>query len=299
MNCRFAFLFFTVLASLSAQITGGMLNPALDAKNQPFSYFWRPDDVLGALYAPVASEVTPEGYIWTGFGELMFFTGNPLEPVNQRLRTLQRGYLPIIKYDVVRDSVVYHFRLFAADLGGAMQGIPVNFAEVEIRNDSAEPRTAFLSTGFRVAAPNTGFGSLPDYRFSQRFELIPKRYVDGQTGVNTAWRYHFHSNTLCRDGRILYSFPDGAWQQSLALGDRGFRMVRFFSGEIEGNSNPKLPVNPQTPMGVNTWRIPLKPHETRKLEFKMPLAPIPSDSPEAQQIINANPSEITKQIITQ
>lgn len=51
-----------------AQITGGMLSPSIDTPGQPFSYFWHPTDVIGALYAPVASEVTPEGYIYTGFG---------------------------------------------------------------------------------------------------------------------------------------------------------------------------------------------------------------------------------------
>ena len=45
-----------------------------------------------------ATEVTPEGYLYTGFGELMFFVENPLEPVNQRIKTAQnRGYLDEVK----------------------------------------------------------------------------------------------------------------------------------------------------------------------------------------------------------
>ena len=51
-----------------AQVRGGMLNPATDVPGKPFSYFWHPTDVIGALYAPVATEVTPEGYLYTGFG---------------------------------------------------------------------------------------------------------------------------------------------------------------------------------------------------------------------------------------
>ena len=77
------------------QISGGMLDPSIDVPGEPFSYFWHPTDVIGALYAPVASEVTPEGYLFTGFGELMFFVGNPPVPVYPRIKTLWKGYLPI------------------------------------------------------------------------------------------------------------------------------------------------------------------------------------------------------------
>ena len=47
---------------------GGMLDPAIDLPGEPFSYFSNPTDVIGALFAPVASEVTPEGYVYNGFG---------------------------------------------------------------------------------------------------------------------------------------------------------------------------------------------------------------------------------------
>jgi hypothetical protein len=76
----------------------GMLDPdRMDPPERPFSYFANPNDLLGAWGAPVGSEVTPEGYVFTGFGELMFFTGNPPEPVHARIRTLHRGYLPIVE----------------------------------------------------------------------------------------------------------------------------------------------------------------------------------------------------------
>src|SRR5512137_377809 len=71
---------------------GGMLDPGVDTPGEPFSYFWHPTDVIGTLYAPVASEVTPEGYVYTGFGELMFFVGIPPEPVNGLIKTLYSGY---------------------------------------------------------------------------------------------------------------------------------------------------------------------------------------------------------------
>ena len=135
-----------------------MLNPDVDVAGEPFSYFWHPTDVIGALYDPVASEVTPEGYVNTGFGELMFFVGNPPEPVSQRIKTLKNGDLPVVQYHLQRDGVIYNFRIFAADLGGGLTGLPVNFVDVEVQNRSPEERTAFLSSAYRFAAPNTRLG---------------------------------------------------------------------------------------------------------------------------------------------
>ena len=126
-------------------ILGGMLDPTIDEPGKPFSYFWHPTDVIGALYDPVASEVTPEGYLYTGFGELMFFVGNPPEPVNVRIKTLHKGYLPIVQYDFCRHDVKYALTMFAADLGGKLQGLPVNFVEVRLENNapsSARPFSA-------------------------------------------------------------------------------------------------------------------------------------------------------------
>ena len=112
-------LLFTSLAP--AQIIGGMLDPAIDVEGEPFSYFWHPSDVIGALYAPMASEVTPEGYIYTGFGELMFLVGNPPVPINQRIKTLYKGYLPVVQYEFQKHAVRYRFTLFGADLGGKLE----------------------------------------------------------------------------------------------------------------------------------------------------------------------------------
>ena len=44
-------------------------------------------------------------------------------------------------------------------------------------------------------------------------------------------------------------------------------------------------------MGVVTYRVPLQPDEGRTLVFKMPMAPVPADSAEAQQLIAADCGE--------
>src|ERR1017187_2514753 len=89
-------LLFTTLSAtcLHAQ----MVSPSIDKPGQPFSYFSKPTDEIGMMDAEAATEITPEGYLRTGFGELMFFTGPELEPASVRVRTLEEGSLPIIHY---------------------------------------------------------------------------------------------------------------------------------------------------------------------------------------------------------
>ena len=275
---------------LRAQITGGMLDPSIDPPDEPFSYFWHPTDVIGALYAPVATEVTPEGYLSTGFGELMFFVGNPLEPVNERIKTLYKGYLPIVQYRAQSNDVNYTFTLFSADLGGGLKGLPVNFVKVELRNEIHEQRTAFLSSAYRFSPPTNALSGLPDYRFSQKIESIPKQYIEGQKAFSSDWKYSLAADALVRDGRVLYFFPvdPEPWQVSQAFGDNGMRVYRYFTGEVEGEPKPKYVLDPHTPMGVVSYQVTLSPGQSQELIFKMPIVPLPHDSAEAEQVRRAN-----------
>ena len=86
-----------------------MVPPSIDKPGEPFSYFSKPTDEIGVMDAEAATEVTPEGYLRTGFGELMFFSGPDLEPTNVRVRTLEDGHLPIIHYEFEHTGIVYRF----------------------------------------------------------------------------------------------------------------------------------------------------------------------------------------------
>ena len=276
--------------SVKAQIRGGMLDPSVDTAEEPFSYFWHPTDVIGALYDPVASEVTPEGYVYTGFGELMFFVGNPPEAINERIKTLDHGYEPIVQYGLERANVQYRFRIFAADLGQGLQGLPLNFIEVRVHNNGQEDRTAYLSSAYRFSPPINGLEKVPAYRFRQRFDLISSSYTKGQSDFNPHWNYSFGLGKFVRDGRILYTFPSQpqSTQVSLSLEDNGLRTYRYFTGEVEGSLNPTYRLSEQTPMGVVSYGIHLKPGETKSLVFKMPIVPLPENTAQARQMEEAD-----------
>jgi len=270
----------------------GMHEPNLiDPVDKPFSYFADPNDILGAFGAPVASEVTPEGCIFTGFGELMFFVGNPPQPVRVRIRVLHRGCLPIVEYDLERHGVRFAFQLFAADLGGKLKGLPVNFVRVSATNTLSEPRAPFFSTAWRFRADtNAAYTDLADYRFHQRFDNLPEELVAEQNTFNPQWKYRLGENALIRDGRLVYCYPakPSPVSKSLALNDTGLRMRRYFSGEIEGDPDPTLNCDPHTPLGVVTYCLQLAPGETKALTYKLPIVPLPEDSSEARQVREAD-----------
>src|ERR1035437_8906274 len=113
--------------SLAAQ----MVSPEIDNQPGPFSYFSKPTDELGVFRAPSGTEVTPEGYIYTGFGELIFFVGPEQTPVSARVRTLEDGYLPVLSYTVPHLGIEYRFTMFSASIGaGQTPGPVVNFVRI-------------------------------------------------------------------------------------------------------------------------------------------------------------------------
>ncbi|MGB6694828.1 MAG: hypothetical protein WBE56_11630, partial [Terracidiphilus sp.] len=89
-------------SNIAPRLTAQMVSPSIDTQGQPFSYFSKPTDEIGVMDAEAATEITPEGYLRTGFGELMFFAGPEMEPTNVRIRTLENGRLPIIHYQFDR-----------------------------------------------------------------------------------------------------------------------------------------------------------------------------------------------------
>ena len=146
----------TLLACWALAIDAQMVSPTIDHEGDPFSYPSKPTDEIGVMYSPSATEVTPEGYLYTGFGELMFFAGPDLEPVSQRLHTLAKGYLPILSYELDRGGLKYHFEMFAATLGERQpEGPVVNFVRVTVSNPGRVPITAFFASAMRYQGPSS------------------------------------------------------------------------------------------------------------------------------------------------
>jgi hypothetical protein len=260
-------LIFTTFSAIC--LHAQMVSPSIDRPDQPFSYFSRPTDEIGMMDAEAATEITPEGYLRTGYGELMFFAGPELEPTSVRLRTLEQGRLPIVHYEFERDGVAYRFTLFAATLDGKPEGTLVNFIRITMKNQSREPSHAIVATGIRYDAPNNTGDRNGDNRFVRPVTgNFPGDYRQLGEFFSNLWVYSFDGNRFLRDGRLLYAFPEGFSSRSFTL-----HAAYNFRHQQDVSKPTKLDVGPNAPEGVVTYSRLLKPGEESVLDFKMPVVP--------------------------
>lgn len=244
-----------------------MLNPSIDRDDEPFCYFSQPTDVIGVMDGKEGTLITPEGYLYTGSAELMFFTGDPPVPVNQRVKTLER-HAPVLHYTFVRDGIRYEISAFAATLDGNPESPLMNFARARIHNTLSEGRTAFFGAGCRYQNDvNTDWG-FGDNRFARP---ETSKVLGGRTqrGVrfDREWTYELRNDFFVRGGKAVYLFPTSPEPEkriTLKTGDNS----PFLAGPQQ------MDILPSTPAGIVVYAIGLQPGESRVLDFKMPYEPL-------------------------
>jgi len=262
------FLFLIPFFLLGVNTQAQMVNPDLDKPEEPFSYFSFPTDVIGMMDCREGTEITPEGYLYTGYGELMFFYGSPPRPVNQRVKTLHKSYLPIIEYNFENQGVRYSIMLFAYTLDGTPESDLINFIRVEFQNLAQDPRTVYWTVGTRYTAESSDARGIPNHRFLR--PVTPSRvgqYEQEGEEFSPEWEYSFEEDLMLRDGKVLYLFPaeipHTQWTTLKTPHDMRWK-------------KPKI--TPTTPAGLVKFKIALKPRESKILDLKMPYRPIsPSD----------------------
>jgi hypothetical protein len=265
--CKLLALAFASSLLLAVPALSQMVSPSIDRADEPFSYFSHPTDELGMMDAEAATEITPEGYLRTGFGELMFFAGPELEPTSVRIRKLADGKVPIFYYWFERDGVLYQFSMVAATLDGKPEGTLVNFIRITMQNKSAQPTRAILATGIRYDAPNNTGGTHGDNRFDrQREAKTPGKYRQLGEQFSPDWVYSFDPTGFMRDGRLLYAFPEGYTARSFTLHGQ-------YNYPQDISKPSKLAAGPTVPVGIVTWSKLLKPGEDQTLDFRMPVVP--------------------------
>ena len=254
--------------SCALALQAQMVNPAIDRPNEPFSYFAKPTDVIGVMDARMATEITPEGYLYTSSGELMFFTGNPPRPVNARVRTLYKGHLPVVEYQVERDGVLYEFQMLATTMGTDPAALLVNWVRVNVRNAGSTPATAWFGAGVRYTSQtNTGSGT-GDNRFNRpAFGSKPGDYYQGGVEFNPDWTYGFQGNAFLRGGKVMYWFPKEPQPELMLTLKTGYNYPQDLKPR-------KLKVWPDTPVGIALYQLKLAPGQQQQLEFEMPVEPL-------------------------
>jgi hypothetical protein len=261
---------------------GQMPSPAIDRSDRPFSYFARPTDQIGVAGVPSATEITPEGYLYTGFGELMFFVGPDWAPLDvdsgARTRTLEDGYLPIQSYDVERGGLTYRFTIFAASLGEQPEGAVADFVRVTVMNKGKEARAGFLSTAMRYQAVQMTNQATGDERFRRPATPAEKGgYFQPGEAFEADWVYGFDGNAFVRDGKVMYLFPE---DPKPALGTTLYR--RYNERPVPATG--KLTIQPTTPAGAAMYSFVVAPGASRSLDFKMLLLPAAKGSADVKSL---------------
>jgi hypothetical protein len=259
-------------AARQARDVPRMVDPSIDGTGSPFSYASRSTDQLSVMHSPSGAEVTPEGDLYTGFGELDFFVGIDRVAVQQRIRTLKDGYLPVYSYTVEHDGLNYRFTLFASSVGPSPDpartgdDLIVNFVRVTVDNPGPVSRSGYVTTAWRYQGEQTTAFSTGDDRFVRP---IPEAGVGGFHQPGEPFRpdsvYTVQQNAFLRDGQVIYLFPAEPRPQL----SPSFRDYYNRDAAIGGPTKAL----PTTPMAVAEYALDVPAHGQRVLDFKVPLLP--------------------------
>ncbi len=236
---------FAALVAVLAIATCGArpIDPAIDDGPGPFSYFSRPTTVLGVPDALVGTQVTAEGWLWTGSAELVFFVGPNMESIRQRVQTLVDGCLPMVTYNVEREGVTYTITMFASTLDGKSDSNLINFMRVTMRNNEARRKAVVFAVGFRGEGAHTFTGMTRPFGFLSA-------------------KYGFGPGYATRDDRVIYTF--------------GGKPKRFAVADREGNAATAKEdmITRGAIVGVTQYDVDLPGHAEQKLDFTMPYEPV-------------------------
>lgn len=224
------------------------------ASAQPYSFLVAPTDQLAVPGLAAATEVTPEGYLYTGWAEIVFRAGPSLRAWNQPVRTLEGGRYPVVRQAREIGGLGYSITAFAAPVGKRA----VNFVRVRVRNRSARTRRG----GFGLGARWSGGTVKPSgvYRFRFRRPATPSRrglYFQPGEAFRADARHSFAGRALLREDKALYLLP--------ARTPPGVRVVRR-AGKRRG-------LRPGTVVGNTAYRFRLRRGRSLTLEFKVPVEP--------------------------
>src|SRR4051794_20369156 len=101
------------LPAVLAAIVLALALPA-SAAARPYGFLATPTDQLAVPGHLAGFEITPEGFVYSGFGELVMRAGPNLVGVRAPVRTLYGGRYPIMRYGQQLAGVRYDVEAFAS-----------------------------------------------------------------------------------------------------------------------------------------------------------------------------------------
>jgi hypothetical protein len=242
---------------------------AAPAAARPYGFLATPTDQLAVPGEVAGFEVTPEGFVYGGYGELVFRAGPRLVGLRAPVRTLEGGRYPVLRYGQRFGGARYDLDVFASEVAGQ----PVAFVRVTLRNTSARALRARWAVGVRYSGGALKANGVRRFRYPR--PVVPERPgLITQPGIAFAlgWDYGFGDGTLVRDGQVL---------ATVAAAPAGAEV------ELQRREGAGA-VTPSTAFDLVEYAVPLAPGERRVLDFRMPSAPVPDGSPAAVALRTAS-----------
>ncbi len=242
--------------------------PALPAPKLPTTYLLTPTDQLGFPGQKAGTLVTPEGNLYAGWGELAFNIGGN-ETFEPRSHTLADGRYPIVHLFGVVRGVLYTLDSFQASVNGRA----TVFARVTVKNLLPRFNHARVGAGLRYDGSELGVRArsccIRIYRFPR--PRTPDRdglYDQPGVGFNAAWTYSLAGSpqggsSLLRDGQVMLLYPGGGPGISVS----------------QSLSPSPPPARAATQFGRTIYDVGLAARQSRTLDFRMPIEPIPAADP--------------------
>jgi hypothetical protein len=250
--------------ALLATIALALTAPA-SATARPYGFLATPTDQLAVPGHVAGFEITPEGYLYGGYGELVMRAGPNLVGVRAPVRTLYGGRYPLMRYGQQVAGVRYEAQTFASIVAGQ----PVALLRVVVRNETARPAQARWAVGMRSSGGALKPSGVRRFRFPRpAVPQLPGLYTQPGWIFDPGAQYAFGDRAILRDGLVMATFPAPGPGLELDL------QLREGSG----------PVLPATVFGLAKYRIALAPRGTRRLDFVVPSRSVPEATPAALEL---------------
>ncbi len=213
-------------------------------------------------------EITPEGFVYGGYGELVMRAGPNLVGLRAPVRSLHGGRYPLMRYGQTIAGVRYEVQVLASIVAGQ----PAALLRVVMRNETARPAQARWAVGMRSSGGALKPSGVRRFRFPRpAVPQLPGLYTQPGWTFDPSAVYGFGDRTIVRDGLVMATFPGPGPGTELDFQLR------------EGTG----PVLPSTVFGLAEYRVSLGPRGTRRLDFAVPSKPIPERTPAALELLAA------------
>ena len=234
-----------LIASIAANVDAQTIKPpgmAVEA-SAPFSWYLVPSDEIGFKDCPQGFQVTYEGDLNNGYGELDFIAGSPAAPVNQRLKTLYKGYMPVLEYGFNRNGARYDFEIFGAPVKLDPREDLIAFIKVRVSNPGSQPVSASFGAMYNPRRTDDSRATLPCRAWYQAKFMDASAFKAGASN-------EVEQGQAVKNGHLVFMY-----------------------GGLSGEESTDAPQTDPAKLGVQ-YDFSLAPRQSKTLEFKVPFVPI-------------------------